>query len=351
MDLWKKLAASYKTVVMYGMGNGADKILAVCERYGIVVADFFASDGFVRGQKFHDKTVLSFSAIKEKYGAKNIIVLVSFASALPDVMAQIAAIADECETYVPDVPVRGETLFCEEYYVDNQKDIEEALSVLADERSREVLEGVIEFRKTGRLDVLMKTADDRAEVMQKILHLDSYRMAVDLGAYDGDTARELIELCPNIEKIFAFEPDRRNYRKLSAYAEGEPRVDAINAAAWNENGLIYFDDSGNRNSGLCEKNSKRRAEVRALTVDEVCAKGSIDFIKYDVEGSEREAIEGSASVIRKHHPDLLVSLYHRTEDLHELILQIHKLCPDYKLYVRRYPYIPAWDLNLYATIK
>ena len=68
MDLWKKLAASDKTVVMYGMGNGADKILAVCERYGIVVADFFASDGFVRGQKFHDKTVLSFSAIKEKYG-------------------------------------------------------------------------------------------------------------------------------------------------------------------------------------------------------------------------------------------------------------------------------------------
>jgi FkbM family methyltransferase len=351
MDLWKMLAATEKTVVMYGMGNGADKILAVCEKYGVTVADFFASDGFVRGQSFHGKVVLSFSDVKEKYGAENIIVLVSFASSLPDVMAQIGAVAAECETYVPDVPVRGETLFCEEYYEENREDIEKALSLLADERSREVFSGVLEFRRTGNLDVLLQTADDRADVMREMLDLDTYRVAVDLGAYDGDTARELTELCPNIEKIVAFEPDRRNYRKLSAYAESEPRVDAINAAAWNENGVICFDDSGNRNAGLYEEGAKRRAEVKALTVDGVCDGCTVDFIKYDVEGSEREAIEGSADTIRRHRPDLLISLYHRTEDLHELILQIHALCPEYKLYVRRYPYIPAWDLNLYATVK
>ena len=54
-DLWEYLAATDKTVVMYGMGNGADKILAVCAEKGIVVSDFFASDGFVRGHFFHGK--------------------------------------------------------------------------------------------------------------------------------------------------------------------------------------------------------------------------------------------------------------------------------------------------------
>ena len=63
MDLWQTLAATDKTVVMYGMGNGADKILAVCERYGIEVREFFASDDFVRGQQFHGKTVRRFSHI------------------------------------------------------------------------------------------------------------------------------------------------------------------------------------------------------------------------------------------------------------------------------------------------
>ena len=66
-DLWRYLAdQKEKAIVMYGMGNGADKILAVCERYGIEVSDFFASDGFVRGHSFHGKRVLSYSEAKEK---------------------------------------------------------------------------------------------------------------------------------------------------------------------------------------------------------------------------------------------------------------------------------------------
>ena len=68
--LWQYLSETQKTVVVYGMGNGADKILKVCEKYNIKIADFFASDGFVRGNSFHVKNVLSFSQIKEKYGGR-----------------------------------------------------------------------------------------------------------------------------------------------------------------------------------------------------------------------------------------------------------------------------------------
>ena len=71
-DLWNYLSKAKKTIVMYGMGNGADKILAVCQQYNIEIADFFASDGFVRGHSFHGKTVLSYSQVKEKYGKENI---------------------------------------------------------------------------------------------------------------------------------------------------------------------------------------------------------------------------------------------------------------------------------------
>ena len=65
-DMWEELRQSKKPIVMYGMGDGADKILAVLESRGISVSDFFASDGFVRGQTFHSKKVLSFSEIKNK---------------------------------------------------------------------------------------------------------------------------------------------------------------------------------------------------------------------------------------------------------------------------------------------
>ena len=49
------------------MGNGADKLIARFEKYGIKISDFFASDGFVRGHEFHGMRVKSFSEIKAEY--------------------------------------------------------------------------------------------------------------------------------------------------------------------------------------------------------------------------------------------------------------------------------------------
>ena len=72
------------------------------------------------------------------------------------------------------------------------------------------------------------------------------------------------------------------------------------------------------------------------------------IIKFDVEGCEKEAIEGAEKTIGRYKPKLILSLYHRTEDLLELPLKIKELNPDYKLYLRHHPYIPAWDTNLYC---
>lgn len=351
MDLWQYLSASEKTIVVYGMGNGADKILAVCDKYGISIADFFASDGFVRGQNFHGKTVLSFADILQKYDKDNIIVLVAFASSLPEVIKAIIHIAELCETYIPDVPVRGDTLYCEEFESINKDKLSAACSLLADERSREVFKLVQEFKRTGRIDYLLQSADDKDVVLNSLLNFSEYKIAADIGAYNGDTAEELISRSPNIEKIFAFEPDRRNFKKLQQSATSHSQIIPINAAAWNVNTTLVFDDSGNRNAGIIEDGvSKRRAEVSAVALDDIINE-KIDYIKYDVEGAEKEALIGSRNTIEKFSPDLLVSLYHRTEDLHELILLVHEICPNYKLYLRRYQYIPAWDLNLYATNK
>ena len=75
----------------------------------------------------------------------------------------------------------------------------------------------------------------------------------------------------------------------------------------------------------------------------------LDYIKYDVEGSEAAALRGSAEVIHRFSPALLVSLYHRSEDLYALPLLIRELNPHYRFYLRRMAGIPAWDINLYCV--
>lgn len=340
-DLFTYLQETDKPIVMYGMGNGADKILAVLSRYGLTVEDFFASDGFVRGHSFHGKTVLSYSQIKEKYD--DCIVLLSFASSRPEVMETSRAVAQDYELYAPDVPVSGDTLFNMEFYREHKQDFELARALLADERSKEVFDLTVEYKLTGALPPLAASECDPREPFESILHPAGYKVVCDLGAYNGDTARQILDISPGIQTVYALEPDRRTFKKLSAYAKTEPRVKAFNIGAWDKSETLPFSDQGNRNSGVGGSGSALFAPLDSLVSEKV------DYIKYDVEGSEKEAIMGAQSIILRDKPEMLVSLYHRSEDLFALPLQIHALRPDYRLYLRRFPYIPAWDLNLYCV--
>ncbi len=332
---------------MYGMGNGADKILAVCEKYGIKVCDFFASDGFVRGHAFHGKTVLSYSEIKAKY--KEFIVLVSFATSLPDVLERIYSISQESELYVPDVPVFGETLFTREFVEKNTDKIQRCASLFADRESVRVYESVINAKLTGKISHLRASETDRETVYREILRPQTYRSYADLGAYNGDTVRELLEFAPNLELAVALEPDGRNFRKLSEYAQGEDRLhlELHNVGAWDHADTLFFDGSGNRNANISQIGKKTK-EVPVDALDNILGDHAVDYVKYDVEGSERQALEGSRETIIRFAPDLLVSMYHRSEDIFELPLILHEMNPEYKLYLRRFSYLPAWDLNLYA---
>ena len=87
MELWKYLKDTNKPIVLYGMGNGADKIIAVLESFGIEFKGVFASDGFVRNKLFHGFKISSYSELKEKFG--EMIVLLCFGSSLPDVIDNI----------------------------------------------------------------------------------------------------------------------------------------------------------------------------------------------------------------------------------------------------------------------
>ena len=66
-DVWQTLSRERRPLVVYGMGNGADKLLLQMEKRGLTVADFMASDGFVRGHSFHGRRVLSLKEVEEKY--------------------------------------------------------------------------------------------------------------------------------------------------------------------------------------------------------------------------------------------------------------------------------------------
>ena len=42
-DMWDVLSKEERPIVVYGMGNGADKLVEKFEKYNIKISDFFAS--------------------------------------------------------------------------------------------------------------------------------------------------------------------------------------------------------------------------------------------------------------------------------------------------------------------
>ena len=279
--------------------------------------------------------------------------LLSFASSLPDVLAWIHQVASEQELYAPDVPVFGETLFDRAFFEAHKEDFLKTDALLADERSIDTLTNVVLYKLTGKIQYLDACECSENETFSSLLHTEDLGHYTDLGAYNGDTVRKLLPVSPVLTHITAFEPDKRNFRKLSDYAEtvkDRVCIEAHNVGAWSERNTLFFDASGNRNAGiLTGRAAKKITEIPVDTVDHVLNGRSTDFIKYDVEGSEKEALLGSKITIEKHRPRLLVSLYHRSEDLFLLPLLVHGLLPDCKMYLRKLPYIPTWDLNLYAV--
>ena len=208
--LWEYLRCTEKPVVLYGMGDGALKILAVCRQYGIPIAGIFASDEFVRGHSFEGYPVESLAQIEERLG--DFIVLLCFGVDYDSMLERIAELSRRHETYAPDIPVFGSDLFTPEYFREHQAEFEQVYGLLADDESRQIYADLLAYKLSGKLEYLYRHMGSREEDFGSILTPGPGSVYVDLGAYDGDTVEEFIRHCQDYGWIGALEPDPKNFR-------------------------------------------------------------------------------------------------------------------------------------------
>lgn len=366
-SVWERLKLTNKPIMLYGMGDGATKILKALELINVKVTEIFASDEFVRGHSFCGYKVRKLSELEAEYS--DFIIVLGFGSSLPELLERFHTLNKKYELYSPDLPltediVTGKELFTKEYALSQLKNIEKCYSLLADEQSRLVFEDIIRYKISGKIDYL-KHCETPREEMFDIITPSKNEVYFDLGAYNGDTVFEYEQNANGCKRIFAVEPDRKNFKKLckNLQSENQTNTTAIFAPIWSEETILCFDDSSSRNSAIRD-NGKR--EVQTVCVDKLCL-GSIPdsvevfnpdltpvdnvtYIKMDVEGAEEQAIIGATETIKKYAPKLTISAYHKIGDFINLPLQIHNINPEYKLYLRHHPYVPAWETNLYAII-
>lgn len=369
--LWEYLKTAGQPVVLYGTGDGADKVLARLAETGVPVSGIFASDGFVRGQQFHGFTVRTYSellALREK-----VIVLIAFASELPDVLERFYKLASVHETYAPHVPVfSGEETVTAAWIKKYERELQTVYERLADAVSRETFASVLNYKLSGRLSYLQACTTNRAEDLRTIFSFGGEETYLDLGAYNGDTVQEFLQLTRGrYKKIVALEPDKKNFKKLTDFVRQNElkHITCLQAGVWNDCGSLELTGNGGRQSTFWEadrsgfatqplsqtcsmKKKTKKQQVTVVSVDAVLGNDRADYMKFDVEGVEKEALEGAAGHLVPDGngtlPKLLVAAYHHDEDLFALPMLLWKLQPEYKIYLRKHPYVPAWEINIFA---
>lgn len=129
---------------------------------------------------------------------------------------------------------------------------------------------------------------------------ESPRVIVDAGAYTG-LSTAFFALRYPAAKIIAIEPDEANFQLLRRNTAAFANVQAVRAALWVEGGSVALADPGYGPWGLrLAGPSGDGTTVPAITMDDVLRDyqlDTIDLLKVDIEGSEKELFAAADSWI------------------------------------------------------
>lgn len=334
-------------IVLYGAGVVGRAVLVRLRQAGIEPAAFADDTPAKQGGWLDGVPILSAQQAAATFGARLVLVVTIVNPLLRflDARARLSAIAPKARvlSYAHLARVYPDALL--PYSQFDRLDsvlaaapaIRRAFDLWADEESRRQFVAHLRFRLHLDFEALPANGGEGYFPGDLVPQLPGDTVFVDGGAYDGDTIRSfLARQCGRFGRIHAFEPDPVNCGRLRAFVDGlEPetsaRVHVHNAAVSAQSGSVRFNATGDMSAAVASDG----VDVPAVRIQDVVA---VDrepvYLKLDVEGFEREALEGAAALVRSARPFLAVSVYHRPSDLWELPAFIGALNPGYRLSLR-----------------
>lgn len=179
----------------------------------------------------------------------------------------------------------------------------------------------------------------------ELYQLTDHETYIDVGAFDGDTVENFVKAVrEKYHRIYAFELDKRNFERMKSRLGKykDERITLFNYGCSDiEKEVKYI--SGETGSNIDTGGDE---EARLVKIDDY-VQGEATLLKMDIEGAEIEALEGARGVIAKYSPKLIISAYHRLEDLWDVPFKIREINSNYKLYLRHHSPM-VWDTDCYA---
>jgi FkbM family methyltransferase len=350
-----------RSLVLFGAGGLGRKTLAGLRQVGIEPLAFADNNSALWGKKVNDLLVLSPADAAQRYGRKASFVIAIWRAGAIDLMAErIRQLTNlGCASVISFGPLfwKYPDIFLPHYALDlphkatlQAENIRRAFSLWADDASRYEYLAQVRWRILLDFDGLPSPVTHEIYFPTDIAVRRMDETFVDCGAFDGDTIKSFLRMHEtSFERIFAFEPDASNFRKLRDYistlaAAVKARVILYPMGVGARGERVLFNAAGNESSSVGSGTSY----IDSIALDEALAGAHPTFIKMDIEGSEPEALEGSRGLIARNLPMLTISVYHRQDHLWSIPLAIRALSNHYRFFLRPHN-LEVWDLVCYAV--
>jgi len=247
-------------------------------------------------------------------------------------IAGCLAYSDFCKV-LPDFPLPNFVAATRTDVRENQIKYETLRQYLFDDKSRQVLDDVLNFRLTGDYGFMKPYAfRPKDQYFEDFLRLGSKDIFVDAGGFDGDTTEEFCKRYPAYEKVFFFEPSSINCQKARNRLSGYHAIEFIELGLSDSVGTLLFNPDEGSASAVSESGS---CQVDVTTLDRKI-EGKVTFIKMDLEGWEMKALAGSKRHIVQDYPHMAIAVYHQPSDFWRIFEFVHGLGQDYNIYLRHY---------------
>lgn len=204
---------------------------------------------------------------------------------------------------------------------------------LKDDESRRILRCLINFRLSRDISHMQGFVDaqDR-QYFEPFLNLQvAGETFVDVGCFDGFTSAEFIRQCPDYRSVHVFEPEPANLEKVRARLDEHRNIHYHAYGASDRDGTLRFESGGSAS----RVSDSGELEIKVNRLDNVIDE-PYTFLKMDIEGGEVPALQGALETIKKYHPRLALSVYHKANDLRVIPELVLSYRDDYDVYLRHY---------------
>lgn len=337
------------TVAIFGACPAGEKILEDIKKYkkNVNVACFI--DNFVQGT-FADLPVYNLKEFIDKNLNCNTVIMAT--------INKVGTSVDILRIY--DYNVVEQTRFIFNYYRLVRDNIEKIMNLFEKQEDKNLYKLILNVRM-GLEDKSVLAKYYHAEFSPKSnfsitskqyldkINQNAVKTIFDLGFNNGLNAVAYNKFLPNVEHIYGFDAiyDKCADNTVENFIKNN-KLTIIQKCIGSEKGKVNFvinndflPQSRCRDLTSMKTVSFENQEIinaDIITLDEFCEENNVypDLIKTDIEGAELPALKGAIKTIKKHRPQLAISIYHSNKDFIEIPVYLMENLENYKYTLGHY---------------